>query len=59
MLGSMGAAIAAMPPPGEPSVVIGWRIGGDGRKRYAGSALFDSDGELLAAARSTWIVPAS
>jgi hypothetical protein len=59
MLGSMGAAIAAMPPLGEPSVVIGWRIGEDGRKRYAGSALFSADGDLLAAARSTWIVPST
>ncbi len=57
MLGRMGAAIAAIPPSGEPSVVIGWRIGEDGRKRYAGSALFGVDGDLLAAARSTWIVP--
>ncbi len=57
MLGRMGAAIAAIPPSGEPSVVIGWRIGEDGRKRYAGSALFGIDGDLLAAARSTWIVP--
>ena len=59
LLGQMGAAIAALPPVGEPSVVIGWRIGEDGRKRFAGSALFSADGDLLAAARSTWIVPAS
>jgi hypothetical protein len=57
MLGSMGAALAAMPTLGEPSAVIGWRIGEDGRKRHAGSALFSAAGDLLAAARSTWIVP--
>jgi hypothetical protein len=56
LLGQMGAAIAALPPAGEPSVVIGWRIGEDGRKRFAGSALFSAEGDLLAAARSTWIV---
>jgi hypothetical protein len=56
LLGQMGAAIAALPPVGEPSVVIGWRIGEDGRKRFAGSALFGAEGDLLAAARSTWIV---
>jgi hypothetical protein len=59
LLGQMGAAIAALPPVGEPSVVIGWRIGEDGRKRFAGSALFSADGDLLAAARSTWIVPSN
>jgi hypothetical protein len=59
LLGQMGAAIAALPPVGEPSVVIGWRIGEDGRKRFAGSALFSADGDLLAAARSTWIVPST
>jgi hypothetical protein len=55
LLGQMGAAIAALPPVGEPSVAIGWRIGEDGRKRFAGSALFSAGGDLLAAARSTWI----
>jgi hypothetical protein len=59
LLGQMGAAIAALPPVGDASVVIGWRIGEDGRKRFAGSALFSADGDLLAAARSTWIVPSA
>jgi hypothetical protein len=59
LLGRMGAAIAALPPVGEPSVVIGWRIGEDGRKRFAGSALLSAEGELLAAARSTWIAPSA
>jgi hypothetical protein len=59
LLGRMGAAIAALPPVGEPSVVIGWRIGEDGRKRFAGSALFSAGGDLLAAARSTWITPSA
>lgn len=58
VLGRMAAAIHALPQMGEPHVVIGWRIGEEGRKRYAGSALFTLEGELLAAARSTWIVPA-
>jgi hypothetical protein len=56
LLGRMGAAIAALPPVGEASVVIGWRIGEESRKRFAGSALFSAGGDLLAAARSTWIV---
>ena len=59
LLGRMGATLRAMPASGREAVVIGWPIGEDGRKRYAGSALFDEAGKLLAAARSTWIVPAS
>jgi hypothetical protein len=56
LLGRMAAGIHALPETGRPHVVMGWRIGEDGRKRYAGSALFTPAGELLAAARSTWIV---
>lgn len=40
----------------RPHVVVGWRIGSEGRKRFAGSALFRQDGRLLAVARATWIV---
>jgi hypothetical protein len=57
LLGRMAAAIHEVPRVGEPHVVVGWRIGEDGRKRYAGSALFSHDGHVLAVARSTWIVP--
>lgn len=35
-------------------VVSGWQIGTDGRKLFAGTALFGDSGELLAAARATW-----
>jgi hypothetical protein len=58
LLGRMAAAIHELPVVGEPHVVIGWPIAEEGRKRQAGSALFKRDGRLLAAARSTWIVPA-
>jgi len=58
MLGRMAAAIVAMPERGRAHVLIGWAAGEDGRKRRAGSALFTDSGELLAVARSTWIVPA-
>jgi hypothetical protein len=58
LLGRMAAAIHALPELGKPHVVMGWRIGEDDRKRFAGSALFTPAGELLAAARSTWIVSA-
>jgi hypothetical protein len=56
MLGRMAAGIHELPTGGEPHVVIGWPTGEDGRKRHAGSALYTRAGELLAVARSTWIV---
>jgi hypothetical protein len=59
LLGTMAAAIGSLPEPGATHVVAGWRIGEDGRKRFAGSALWSADGELLARARSTWIVRAT
>ena len=57
LLGRMATAIDRLPTPGEPHVVIGWRVGEEGRKRFAGSALLTADGEVLARSRSTWIVP--
>lgn len=41
-------------PADATHVVTGWRIGVEGRKFLAGTALFDPDGTLLAAARATW-----
>jgi hypothetical protein len=35
-------------------LVIGWQIGSEGRKLFAGTALFDAHGTLCAAARATW-----
>ena len=35
-------------------VVSGWQIGEEGRKMFAGTALFDDEGSLIAAARATW-----
>lgn len=42
----------------EPCIVIGWKIGSDGRKHAAGTALFDEDGEPCGQARALWIEPA-
>jgi hypothetical protein len=58
LLGRMAAAIHDVPKIGEPHVIAAWPVGEDGRKRYAGSALYTADGDLLAVSRSTWIVPA-
>ena len=55
LLGRLAARLLAPVHGGEPHVVIGWPIAADGRKRFAGSAVFTADGELRACARSTWI----
>jgi hypothetical protein len=41
----------------ESCTLIGWRIGSNGRKHEAGTALFDEDGELCGGARALWIEP--
>lgn len=56
VLGSLTAQLHAPLTPGEPVVVGGWPAGEDGRKQYAGSAVWAADGTLLAVARSTWVV---
>jgi hypothetical protein len=39
-------------------IVTGWQVGSEGRKLFAGTALFDARGELCAAARAVWFQPA-
>jgi len=57
LLGRMAARVRRVPDPGERCVVASWPLGEDGRKLYAGTALFAEDGEVLAVARQTWIAP--
>ena len=55
LLGELQAHIDRRVHVGEPCTVIGWKIGADGRKHQAGTAIFDEDGELCARGRETWI----
>jgi hypothetical protein len=57
VLGRLAARVEHLPHPREPCVVLGWPLGEDGRKLYAGTALYGEDGRVLGAARATWIVP--
>jgi hypothetical protein len=59
VLGRMTARVDRVPEAGEGCVVASWPLGEEGRKLYAGTALFAADGDLLALARQTWIVPRS
>jgi hypothetical protein len=55
VLGRLAARVVGPVRVGEPHAVVGWRIGRDGRKLGAGSAMFTDAGELVALARATWI----
>jgi hypothetical protein len=59
VLGRLTARVEHLPHPGERCVVMGWPLGEDGRKRYAGTAVFGEGGRLLGCARATWILPKS
>jgi hypothetical protein len=57
LLGRFAAAIEELPEPGERCIVLAWPLGEDGRKLYAGTALYAEDGRPLARGRATWIAP--
>jgi hypothetical protein len=57
VLGRMTARIDRLPSAGDRCVVTAWPLGEDGRKLYAGTALFSEAGEPLALSRQTWIEP--
>ena len=56
VLGRLHARIVDAPVAGERCVIVGWPLGEDGRKRYAGTALFGEAGRLLGLGRATWIL---
>ena len=55
VLGRMACVIDSLPQAGIPHLVQGWYIGGEGRKVWTGSALYDESGTVLAVAQATWI----
>jgi hypothetical protein len=55
VLGRMTARVDALPVVGEPHVVVGQRRGGDGRKSFTASTLYDSDHRVVATAQHVWI----
>ncbi|MBA2741406.1 MAG: hypothetical protein H0U46_05290 [Actinobacteria bacterium] len=57
VLGRMTARVARVPEVGETCVVASWPLGEDGRKLFAGTALFAESGEVLALAKQIWIEP--
>ena len=59
VLGRMSARVGRVPEESEPCVVVGWPLGEDGRKLFAGTALYGEQGDVLAVARQVWILPRS
>lgn len=60
VLGELAVSITGSLRAGEPCVALGWPLGAEGRKRFAGSALYAADGQLVAVARAVWVeVPLS
>jgi len=55
VLGRLTARVLEAPAPGDECVVVGWPLGGDGRRFHAGTALF-RDGRPLAVAHAVWFM---
>lgn len=55
VLGRMTARVDARPRAGEPCVVVGRRLGEQGRKTFTASTAYDADARVLGRAEATWI----
>jgi hypothetical protein len=55
LLGRLTARIERTARADDRYVVIGWTMGSEGKKHFAGTALFNSAGERCAYAKAVWI----
>jgi len=55
VLGRLAARLIEPARVSERHVIMAWPLGAEGRKGYAGSALFTEAGALCAVARATWV----
>lgn len=55
LLGRMVGQVTGKVRPGERCTVMAWPIRMEGRKAYAGSAVLDSGGAVVASGLATWI----
>lgn len=55
LLGRMSAKILDRPTPDAPLIAVAWSTGQNRRKHFAGTALFNEAGKLLAFSEQTWI----
>lgn len=54
-LGRLTAEVDADLAPGTPCTVIGWPMGVEGRKAFAGTAIYDDNGNIRGRAKAVWI----
>lgn len=55
VLGRIAADLRGSAKPGERCVVVAWPLGLEGRRGFAGCALYGGAGELIALARAAWV----
>ena len=55
LLGTMAGEVLVKPRAGETYVVVAWADKVEGRKHYAGVALFDAQGQVMARSGQIWI----
>lgn len=55
LLGTMAGEVLRKPKAGETYVVVAWAREVEGRKHFAGVALFDDQGEVMARSGQIWI----
>lgn len=55
LLGRITAEVRGEVRAGERCVVLGWRLGREGRKHFAATALWDAAGRLLGRSHQVWI----
>ena len=55
LLGELAVRVEGRVEAGTPHVIVGWSMAQQGRKRVAGTALFDAAGSCLAHGLATWI----
>ncbi len=58
VLGRLTARILSPLPVGKPAIVLGWSLGIQGRKAFAGTAIYDLHGKVCAVAKAVWITVA-
>jgi hypothetical protein len=56
VLGRMAARLDTVPAVGEPCVIVGRRLGSEGRKTWTATTAYGDDGRELGRAHATWII---
>ncbi len=55
VLGRIAGRIRDVPKPGERYVIMGRRLGSDGRKTYVATTIYGPDGAIIGQALATWL----